>query len=250
MSNLVEQTFEMDMSEINDNFRFYLEKDLTLSQIDAENNIASLEARIKAKKNYITKGNEIMNDMMISTGSIQPSVYDDWNEAIQELEVLEDQLKNTITYCDSLIEKRENGNQMIEDFSLSERSEGKEIVDFLHCFIGKLSTYDLLTIYQVAIDKFSNKEIGWYYYLVIGISTTRRLARQTKKAAGWWEECDRLKVLLNKYQPRREIPTAEDRFYASMSIDMEGAIDLMRYYRREAIKYNCKPEDIAMYRQA
>lgn len=249
MTNYFKEAMEMSLYDTqlpSEHFKFYFDRDLSLDQIDAENSVSDLDDRIVGIKKYIKVLTNAMSEQRHDYGSIAPQTSESYYSAVNYLMKLENNLIDAINNADQCASRREAGTSQFMEAEIDKKqSTGQEIIEFLHLYINKISLTELSDIYHITCDMHANKEISWYEYLVIAIATTQKLAMNTRQNAGWWEECTRLKANKDKFQPRREIPGLDTRFYGEMNIDMESAIDYMRYVRNVAEENSCTPFEIA-----
>jgi len=244
MTNLKRQESDQinyDGSSLGDMFRFYYTKGVECEQVDYENDIANNERFIAGKTKYISMLSETMAYQRQRFGSIDPKTAAKYEVAVDELMHAERLVSSLVEACDTCIEKRENGTETFQLAGDGQTSLGKSIIEFLELYVSKLSLDELLTIFNCVELMHQDKEISWYHYLVASISTSRRLAMATKKDAGWWDTCDRLRKNKATYQQsHNEVAMdTEARVFGEMNINMESTIDQMRFLRSAAENNSC-----------
>jgi predicted nucleic acid-binding Zn-ribbon protein len=237
LQNLESDMFKYDLSLGADTLGFYYDKGLTALQVDVENDISRKERQIAGLSKYLDKLVGSMTYQQQSFGSIEPGLSNKYSKSIEKLEKLQDELAGLIESLEARIEKRENG---FEQFSLASEdgfvSIGKEIQDFLELYIDKLSADEQATVFHLVELLHEEKEISWYHYLTCGVALTYRLAKSTKKDAGWWDLCTRLRRNRAKYQQgnKEVLVDLDSRVFGEMNFPIEEAIDEMRSLRKVA----------------
>jgi len=237
LQNLESDMFKYDLSLGADTFGFYYDKGVTALQVDVENDISRKERQIAGLSKYSEKLVESMTYQKNNFGSIEPGLFGKYTSSLHKLEKLEDELQEMIRSLETRIENRENG---FESFSIDSEdgftSIGKEIQDFLELYIDKLSVDEQATAFHTVELLHEEKAISWYHYLNCGVALTYRLAKATRKDAGWWDLCTRLRRNRAKFQQGNKeiLVDLDSRVFGEMNFPMEEAIDEMRFLRKVA----------------
>ena len=171
---------------------------------------------------------------------MQDDLQEKYDKAVNDLMKAEKRLSNYIYVCEEIVSSRENGTismQMEDEQGLS--SEGQGIRDYLEMYIDKMSIDEMITAWHTVEMLKQQKLISWNIYLDCGIALLHRVVRNTdNRRADWKDELDKLLRNRERHQNHREAPGLDTRFYGEMNINMESAIDYMRWLREAAERNN------------
>lgn len=219
LQELYSELIQVDASLIGDQFRPIFEKGLEISLIDYEEQIDNMEEELaQARREYFER---------------KAQVYDDFTQAqFSNWAKYNKQLKADLEDMKVSIDKSLVPN---EDDDIDCPSTGMAIYNFLEMYIDRMSLGTLAVIMDCLEQLHYKKEISWFYYIECGLAVSYRLTKAAPKG-GWDEILYKLKAW--KQANHTKTVSYEDKFYSSMSLDIEDAIDFMDKVRDLAKKNN------------
>lgn len=211
VESLIEEQGELikvDTSSIGDRFGQLFERGIELSLVDAE-------ARIEADEDMLDLFREHVRKAILEYGRDHREVQNLIEQGIQ--------FRREIDASKDDVDAR---------YPMEEEKPDTSIYTYLEMYIDRMTLGDMATAYDTLECKQKNKEISWYTFVQCGLALTSRLAYNTHKACGWWDECDRLRAMNQTHHMKTS--SYEDRFFGEMNFSMEDAIDKMREAREYA----------------
>jgi hypothetical protein len=208
---------QVDASLIGDAFRPVYDKGLELHLIDAEEQIDQMEEKL----------NEKLGQFKVNQSRMKiEDLHQDWMAARNaELDPQIREIAEELDYlCDS-----------IDKSFVQDEDDINNVYSYLEMYIDKFSLADLAVIMDVLEQLHYRKEISWFYYIECGLAVSYRLVNNCPKG-GWDEVFNKLKAW--KQTHHAKTCTYEDKFFSSMSLDIEDAIDFMTKVRALAKKNN------------
>lgn len=222
----------VDQAASLDKFSYWYERDIDLSLLDSEASIQEAEDKLEANRaKWLRWKKWLSNNKHSEFSKEQFSKFTE--RCIRQSKALEER---KIKLDKSLVSA--------EPKEINTPSEGLAMYTFLEMYIDQMSLGQMTIAIDVIEGLQKAGELSWYYYVQCGMALSFRLARATVEAAGWWSICDRFRKW-NKDNFRPVLsPTSEDSLYASMSISMESALDMVRAAKQLADKNYMSTEDM------
>jgi len=217
--------------EMEDDYRFYMNRDIELRIVDAEREIEELPMLISDQHTAMQES-EVTYKMYPSKRS--------WNEFQTEASELW-RLENRLDYLNKYLVETDSRDEITFDVDDIARDDdpilGQSIHQYLQIYSGQLSATELNHIWQHLIILKTDGDISWKHYVNCGIGCLSRLVQLTSDrkwvAQEWQVELDKLLANRKKYQTPNHV-AFDEKYSGNMSVDMEPAIDYMRHVRHMA----------------
>jgi hypothetical protein len=211
---------QLDLSAVGDEFEWYYRREIPLDLVDAEARIEEREEELDELRDYFK---ELRSYCLRNPND---------NNALEELTKV----------MDRGVAMREDLDRykLALDLSLTPTPEevpnaptrGQALYTYLEMYIDRMSLGELAVAMDTIETLRAEEAISWYYYIQTGLAVSYRLAKATEDGAGWNEVLVRLRSH-NKVNHTKAI-SYEDALFASMALDIDGAVDLMAKVRELA----------------
>lgn len=212
----------VDDASVLDKFRWIEEKGLTPQLLDRETQIEALDEWLdKAASEYDERRMAVHDD----------KTWEDFCSWAKHMNDEETRLADLIYNTD-------------KERALPEENSSKEIYSYIETYIDRFKLSEMPIILDVLDDNKIKGSIGWRTYVKCSLAVLARLHYNCPEG-GWKDDYERF-VKMNQVHHNDKCTSFEDRLYASMSLDMESAIDFMRKVRELAKLNYVSVQDMAM----
>ena len=204
----------IDASLVGDMFFPLFNKDVSLSQADAEDRFELEDDELEEEREkYLRWRGFIRSGRATDEDHYR---FEKWTERMIKKS---ENLKYDKRHLDFLLGE---GPEVPDP--IDEHSTGQAWYTYLEMYIDRLNPSEWALALDVLEGAFAEKKVSWYYFVKCGLALSYRLVRYAPR--GEWDSTFHMLKKHNATYHQKTV-SLDDRFYGEMSFDMESAIDQM-----------------------